>query len=136
MSEVKFEEHFTVNVSPVNWYIARILLRFEFTDEDKINLNRRCIAWENQILLKAKNPEKAYEKALKHGKLKERGEMHTLDGKRKGKWIFEGLRGLTPLYNELDDGSEISSTEHGNKTVKKIKDWVLKKEELEVFQKN
>lgn len=118
--------------SPVGWYVAAVLLRFEFYDEDKTKVNRRCRAWINQILIKARNPEQAYKKALAHGKLEE-GEG-VIPNKRKGKWIFEGLLSLLPIYEEFENGSEITWIEHQNKTVKKVKSLVKAKEELEVFK--
>lgn len=126
------------NVSPVGWYIASILMRCEWYDEDKSNLNRRCTAWENQILIKAKTPTEAYSKAIKHGKFDEKhSEMWDRDNEdRKGKWHFEGLTSLLPIYHELEDGAEIIWTSYENRSVKKVKSWVSPKEKLEVFDKD
>lgn len=123
------------NISPVGWYVASLLHRFEWYDEDKENFNRRCLAWENQILIKADSPEQAYTKAIKYGKLhEESGEMwETGNEERKGKWRFEGLRSLLPIYDELEDGAEIVWKEYESRSVKKVKSWVKSKEELEVF---
>ena len=121
------------DVSPVDWYVARILVRFEYYDENKSNLNRRCKAWENQILIKATSPEEAYEKALDHGKLHEEGEAWDENTGRKGSWQFEGLTSLLPIYDELEDGAEITWTEYKNKTVRKIKSWASPKDQLQVF---
>ncbi len=125
-------EKWDKDVSPVDWYVARVLVRFEYYDEDKSNLNRRCKAWINQILIKAGSPEEAYEKALEHGKLHEAGEAWDDTG-RKGSWQFEGLTSLLPIYDELEDGTEISWHEYENRAVKKVKSWALPKDELEVF---
>ena len=119
------------NRSPYGWWLATCLERFQFFDEDKSNPNRRCIAWENTILLKAKDREEAYRKAIKDGKLSEGGESE-LNG-RKGTWIFEGLTSLLPIYEELEDGAEILWVEHKNFAVKTVKNWVCKKKELEAF---
>ncbi len=125
------------DVSPVNWYVAHILLRFEFYDEVKENLNRRCRIWLNEILINAKNPSEAYKKATKFGKLEEEsGEMWTEQTDRKGRWLFEGLTSLVPIYEELKDGTEIFWTEYENKSVKTAKSWVKPKDKLEVFQKD
>jgi hypothetical protein len=124
-------------VSPVDWYIASILMRFEWYDEDKNNLNRRCKAWENSILIKANSPSEAYGKAIEHGKLdEEAGEMWERDNEdRKGRWRFEGLTSLLAIYDEPEDGAEIIWNEYKNRSVKKIKSWVLPKEQLEVFDR-
>ena len=74
-------------ISPVNWYIAGIMIRFEVVGENKINLKCRTTAWENQHLIKAKNPDEAYKKALKIGKESE-SEYINNDGESV-KWIFE-----------------------------------------------
>ena len=119
------------NKSPYGWWIASYIERFEYEDEDKTNLNRRCDAWENTILINAKDREQAYRKAIKIGRLGEMG-YETTDG-RMGTWRFEGLTSLLPIYEELEDGAEIIWREHENRTVKKIKSWVKAKEQLETF---
>ncbi len=126
-----------VNKSPVGLYVARILIRFEFYDEDKNNVNRHCQAHENEILVKADTQKEAYKKALQFVKLA-KSEGYTTDGKnkRKGKWLFEGLTSLVAIYNELDDGAEIAWNKYQNKTVRKVKSWVKQNEDLEVFQKD
>lgn len=121
-------------VSPVNWYIAGIMIRFEGNDENQNNVNRRCLVWENQHLIKAKNPDEAYKKALKIGKDSESEYVNT-DGESV-RWIFEGLTTLIPVYEELEDGAEIMWIKHENKAVKTIRSRVKSKENLEVFQKD
>jgi len=123
-------------VSPVGWYLASILMRLEWDDEDKHNLNRRCKAWENTILIKANSPSEAYSKAMKLGKLDEEGEVWEVNNENhKAKWHFEGLTSLLAVYDEPEDGAEIIWNEHENRSVKTIKSWVLPKEQLEVFDR-
>ncbi|MGB5620556.1 MAG: DUF4288 domain-containing protein [Desulfobacterales bacterium] len=93
------------NKSPHGWWFATCLERFEYFDENRSNSNRRCIAWENPILLKANDRNEDYKKAIEKGKLSE-GSESEING-RKGTWIFEGLTSLIPIYEELDDGAEI-----------------------------
>lgn len=133
-SEKKNERDFDANISPVDWYVAGVLLRIEVGEKDKKNENRRCDAWENKILVKAKNPEEAYRKAVKFGKLEESKYLNP--NGEKVKFTFEGLTTLIPIYDEFEDGSEIIWIEHENKAVKTIKSWVKPKEKLEVFQRN
>jgi Domain of unknown function (DUF4288) len=122
------------NKSPVGWYVASLLMRFEWYDEDHDNLDRQCLAWENQILIKADTPEEAYAKALKRGQSDAGEEMWKADNEtRKGIWKFEGFTSLLPVYDELEDGSEITWTKHENKSVEKIQSLVKAKEELESF---
>lgn len=125
----------TKYISPVGWYVASVLVRFEWYDEDKNNPNRRCLAWENQILIKAKSPEEAYAKAVEYGELHAEGEAWETDNQaRKGKWQFEGLTSLLAIYDELEDGAEITWKRYENRSVKKVKSWVIPKAELEVFE--
>ncbi|MFV1976928.1 MAG: hypothetical protein ACC651_14370 [Candidatus Scalindua sp.] len=57
-------------------------------------------------------------------------------GKRKGCWRVEGLISLLPIYEELEDGAELIWNEYENISVKKVKSWIRKKEELETFDDN
>lgn len=121
--------------SPVGWYVAVVLMRFEWDDEDKTNPNRRCLAWENQILITAGSPEEAYDKALEHGRLHEEGKAWDSRNKaREGHWRFEGLTSLLAVYDEPSDGSEITWTQHESRSVRKVESWAKSKDELEVFQ--
>lgn len=126
------------NRSPVGWYVASLLHRLEWYDENTDDPNRRCLAWENQILIKADSPDEAYAKAVEHGRAdEESGEVWETDNEeRKGKWQFEGLTSLLPIYEELEDGAEIIWKEYERRSVKKIKSWVKPKDELEVFKAN
>jgi hypothetical protein len=121
------------SISPVGWYVASILIRFEWYNEDTNNLNRRCLAWENQIIVKADNPEHAYTKAMEYGKQEESEAWDANNKERKGRWKFEGLTSLLAIYEELEDGAEIMWTEYKNRSIKKIKSRVKSKRELEVF---
>jgi hypothetical protein len=127
------ETDFDINISPVGWYSAAILLRFEVEGENQDNLNRRCLAWENFHIIKAGSPDEAFEKATKLGKSFE-NKYNNTEGENV-RWIFEGLTMLVPIYEELHDGAEIGWTEHENKAVKTIKGFVKPKDELEVFEK-
>jgi Domain of unknown function (DUF4288) len=131
------EERWNKNKSPVGWYVASLLMRLEWYDEqvNDSSLDSPCLAWENQILIKADNPKEAYAKAIDHGKLgEESGEIWEVDNEeRKGRWKFEGLTSLLPIYDELEDGAEIAWTEYEDKSVRKIKSWIKEKQELEIF---
>ena len=120
------------NKSPYGWWLAAYVERFELDDEDTSNDRRRCLAWENTILIHAKSREGAYKKAIRAGKLSEGRTAQTEDG-RKGKWRFDGLTSLLPIYEELEDGAEIVWMEHRGKMVKSIKAMVREKHKLEAF---
>jgi Domain of unknown function (DUF4288) len=119
------------NKSPHGWWIASYIERFEFDDEDAANLQRRCLAWENTILIQAKNRDEAYRKAMTRGRRSE-GSPAQINS-RSGRWRFEGLISLLPIYEELRDGAEVRWKEHANVTVRKVKSWIRQKKELETF---
>lgn len=119
------------DVSSVGWYVASYIERFKVVGDDDSNENKRCVAWENTILIKASNPDEAYAKAIEEAKIGNEPYENT-DGEMV-QFVFEGLTSLLPIYEELDHGSEIMWTEHENKAIKTIKSMVKNKSELEVF---
>ncbi len=123
------------NKSPYGWWVATIVERFQFDDEDTKNPRRRCRAFTNTVILKAVDRESAYKKSIEYGKCGVDGKCDWSDGKgRKGKWIFEGLSSLLPIYDELDpDGTEILFEDDINLSVGRVKSWIRTKSELEVF---
>jgi len=121
------------NRSPEGWWIASYVERFEYYDENVSNLNRRCLAWENTILIQAADREEAYRKALVAGRVGDRSEAWDADSKRKGCWRFEGLTSLLPIYEALEDGTEVLWTQHAGKSVRTIKQLVKRKRDLEAF---
>jgi hypothetical protein len=110
------------------------LLRLQYSDEDVENLNRRCLAWENTIILQAANREKAYAKACRLGKQSNGSEVTELETGRKGTFVFEGLKRLLPIYEELEDGAEVLWREHAGVAVRTVKSWIREKSDLEVFK--
>ncbi len=120
------------NHSPYGWWIASYVIRAAWDDEKDSPQTKRCLAWENTIILKADDRETAYEKAVKLALLDSSAfEDHV--GKRKGRWIFEGLTSLLPIYDELTDGAEVLWTEYKNRSIGKIRSWIKSKHELEAF---
>jgi hypothetical protein len=121
------------NRSPHGWWVASYLQRFEYYDEDRSNPNRRCLAWENTILIQAPNREQAYRKAVAAGRVGDRSEAWDADTKRKGCWRYEGVTSLLPIYEPLEDGSEIMWTEHTGRSVRTVQQLVKKKRALAAF---
>lgn len=123
------------NLSPYGWWVATLVERFEYDHEDKSNPRRRCQAWTNTIILKADNREHAFDKAIEYGKLGISEKSDYSDDKgRKGRWKFEGLCSLLPVYDEIDpDGTEIVYDENTNVTVGRVQSWIRTKEQLEAF---
>ena len=121
------------NRSPDGWWIASYLERFEYYDEDTRNLNRRCKAWENTILVKARDRNEAWRKAMAQGRLSEGNQASDSETGRKGVWRFEGLTSLLPIYEELEDGAEILWVEHAGRSVRSVRALVKRKRDLAVF---
>ena len=115
------------------WWIASYIERFEYYDEDKSNIARRCLAWENTVLIRARSRDQAYRKAVALGRLSNGNEAWDSETKRRGAWRFEGLTELLPVYEELRDGAEILWKEYDNRTVKTVKSFVKRKRDLSVF---
>jgi hypothetical protein len=124
----------TCNRSPHGWWVATLVVRFEYYGEDKSNPRRRCGADENVVLIKARGREQAYKKAVAEGRVGHGIEGINTDTRRKGIWVFEGVSSLLPVYDKLEDGAEIMWTSHQNITVGRVKSWVRKKAELEAFR--
>ncbi|MFC3151473.1 DUF4288 domain-containing protein [Litoribrevibacter euphylliae] len=122
------------DVSPVSWYVASYIERFKVVAEDDSNENKRCVAWENTILIKAATPDEAYLKAIEEAK--NGNEPYENSDGVLVQFVFEGLTSLLPVYEELEDGSEIMWAEHENKAIKTVKSMVKEKSELEVFSKD
>lgn len=120
------------NRSPYGWWIASYLERFEYDDEDKANPNRRCFAWENTIVLKATDRERAYAKAVAIGR-RSNGSGAWKSGGRKGRFKFEGLTLLLPVYEDLADGAEVLWRTHDNVAVRTVQSLVKPKKSLGVF---
>jgi hypothetical protein len=123
------------NISPVGWYVASYLERFEFPDEDTSNEDRRCRAWENTIIVKAGDPEEAYQKAIEQATLSQDSEWTRVDGLKGGRLVFEGLTLLLPISDEIEDGAEILWRDYPNYKVKTIKKMIRSKEDLEAFSR-
>jgi hypothetical protein len=121
------------NRSPHGWWIGSYLLRFEFFDEEKRRLNRRCKAWENTVLVKAKHREEAYNKVSAIGQAQHGMEFREDGTGRKGATLFEGLTMLLPVYGKLKDGAEVLWREYESVAVRTVKQIVRTKDRLEVF---
>jgi hypothetical protein len=115
--------------SHVGWYIGSFLIRFiELDDEDNQNPERRFIAWENVVLIKADTFDEAYEKLIKRAK----SETKPYKGGAEGvdvKWELVGITDLVPIYEELEDGAEILRNKF-NRKLKTLEKWFHTKEEL------
>ena len=123
------------NKSPHGWWVATLIERFEYDHEDKNNPRRRCRAWVNTVILKAEDREQAFKKAVEYGELGNSEKSDWSDDKdRKGKWVFEGISSLLPVYDEIDPvGTEIIFDDYADISVGRVRSWIRSKEQLEAF---
>jgi len=122
------------NHSPYGWWIASYIERFEWKSEDRKNTKRRCLAYENTVLIKAPNREVAFKKA--QGIQNDYSRKWSLYGDppgRPGRWVFEGLTSLLAVHEEIEDGAEILWRVHSNRSVNAMLARVKNKAELETF---
>ena len=118
------------NISPVGWYVASYLIRFvELNEEGNDDHEKRFMAWENTIIVRATSLEDAYDKVL--DKVKYQTEPYK--GGPEGvpvQWVFEGVTELLPIYEELEHGSEIMYREHNPTKLKNLRKAVKQKHEF------
>jgi hypothetical protein len=119
------------NRSPHGWWVASYIERFVWDDKPETP-KTRCSAWENTILVKARDRDTAYEKAMAFAKLSH-GNPFDDGGDRKGRIVVDGLTSLLPIYEKLEDGAEILWKDHRNTTVQKVLRRIKQKHELKVF---
>ena len=112
------------------WYLAALVERFQRDDEDADNDSRRCLVHENTYLIKADDLSHAYDKAVKLGQ-EECSDISpgTDDKGRQGKWVFDGISELIPVYEDIQDEAELIYMEYDGISVKRAKGMTLKKHE-------
>ena len=127
--------HHLSTKSPHGWWLASYLERFEFRDARPRRPEARCLAWENMILVRAKTRDLAYQRAVALAKSKttRRWRRYGDPPGRLGRWVFEGLLDLIPIYEPLRHGAELLWTDHGNLSLGAIRRRVKRKRELPVF---
>ena len=117
----------------MKWYLANLIEYAQIFDKkSKKLLNANYLPYyNNTILIKARNSEEAYKKALKYGKLGERKHLNPYD--EIVRWKFAGVEELVEIYGELEDMEEIAYSEGYVRSVDNIKKKIPRKSELGVF---
>lgn len=121
------------NHSPHGWWVASYVLRAAWDDEPNSDPAATFLVWENTIILRSSERGEAYAKAFRLAGESQSEFEDSERPERKGRWIFEGLTSLLPIYDELEDGAEILWEEHEAVPMEKLRSWVKSKLELEVF---
>jgi hypothetical protein len=115
------------NKSWSGWWIFREVLQW-LSDRDIARQSKgRGLVWENTRVIQAKNRNEAYSKAVRLGSSGHPARTN------KGEWRFLGISSLLPIYEDLEDGSEILWEDRGVLTIAKAKRLVIPKLKLSVF---
>jgi hypothetical protein len=115
------------NISVSGWWIFREVQQWIADRQVPLSSRSRCLVWHNTRIIKAKNRDDAYRKAMR---LAKQG-----DGSRTiaGFWRSVGISMLLPVYEDIEDGSEILWEETALMTVAKINKLAKTKRQLSVF---
>jgi len=111
------------------WYIAEIITKCEAVEKSNKKDLRRVTTWGSHNLFKATSLSQAYDKAVKFGKNSEHSFINGYNIKME--WLFVGISELLPIYEDIEDCSEIMWTDYGfisdRKTKRMVKDkkWFL-----------
>ena len=119
------------NISPVGWYVGTYLARFiELQDELNQDPEKKFATWENTVIVKAIDLDEAYDKVEAIGI--EHAEPYR--GGKEGipvQWEYMGITELLPIYEELEDGSEIMWASNYPRKLKNLKSLIKNKNEFQ-----
>lgn len=120
----------SAEMSPVGWYVGSYLLRFVEIDEPgNDEPDARFLAWENTVIVRARNLDEAFRK------VEVIGMQHTEPYKGGPeevpvRWLFEGITDLLPIYEPLNDGAEIMWEEHDAESLRSLRERSLSLEQI------
>ena len=114
------------DVSPVDWYLVFALLKFKRDDESKKELEYEHL-WENTYLVKANHPTVAFDRGLKIAKKDE--EFIEFKG-HKGQWALVGIKQILPVYEDIEDGSELFWTDIGKRKKSETDSKVISRQQF------
>jgi hypothetical protein len=118
------------NRSQSGWWIFREVQQWVSRRQQKITDESRCQVWENTRLIRARNRDEAFRKAMRLG------QAGCPSQTKDGEWRFAGISMLLPVYEEVEDGAEILWVDRGKMSVRGIKKLVKSKREFSVFDDN
>ena len=108
-----------------NWYIVSVIERVAWNDPSG-DEDEEAPTWENYHLVRATKADEAFDKAKA---LYDDPTPTTFD-ERKGQWEFVGVRELLPIYEPLEDGSEIMFTDRSPSTKSEAERLTFSKAEI------
>jgi hypothetical protein len=121
-------ENEKISVENTKWFIAEIIEKCEPVNRNETQELRRVQTWGNFHIIKAETPKIAYDKAVKIGK--EAEYKFTNSDNLEMEWIFIGIGNLIPIYEDIEDGSEIMWENYGNISNKRAMRFPIGEEKL------
>ncbi len=121
-------ENEKISVQSTKWFVAEIIEKCEPVNRNETQELRRVQTWGNFHIIKAESPKKAYDKAVKIGKDAEY--KFTNSDNLEMEWIFIGIGNLIPIYEDIEDGSEIMWENYGNISNKRAMRFPISEEKL------
>lgn len=112
-----------------DWFLVDIVERAEMVGDDKTNPNRRCLTWTNTVLIQADSISDAYDKAIAIGRKNYSMRYKAASGKICS-WTVLGLSSLVPIYEDIEDGSELAFTDEGAIAAKTSERMIKSKKEI------
>ncbi len=116
-----------LNRSETGWWVFNEVQQWVSNGKRRLSRASRCLVWVNTRIVRAKDRDEAYQKALAFGRLGHPSKA------RGGEWRFAGISMLLPIYEDLEDGAEILWTDRGRIPLARIKKLVKTKRQLSVF---
>ncbi len=116
-----------------NWWLVSVCEQNEVVGTDKQNPRRLAATWVNSLLINAPTLDDAYDKALRLSRIG--GGRYRAVGGKTAYWKVVGVVDLVPVYDDIEDGTEIMWTDRGAMTVGKAKKEVLTKSDLKRYHR-
>ena len=110
--------------SAEGWWIYEELEYWVSKRQKTLTSNSKCKVWANIRIVKAKNIDAAYKKALKLGQFAR--PIKAIDGE----WRFAGIMWLLPIQERLEDGAELVWTDRKMMQLERIDKLVKTKLQL------
>ena len=115
------------NKSPTGWWIVGEVQAWVPSKSRRASRRSKSHVWENLRLIRAKDREGAYRKAVRLGR---DGDSAETDN---GVWRFAGISLLLPVYEKIEDGAEVLWTDRGKMSANSLRKLAKSKRQLPVF---
>ena len=115
------------NRNHTGWWLFEEVQQWVSNRQKRLSATSRCLVYINLRVVRAESRDEAYRKAVEFGQA-------GMPSKTKGgEWRFAGISMLLPIYDKIEDGSEILWKLRRLMPVARIKRRVKSKRQLPVF---